>query len=183
MLLLTDDPAKLREMLAWPAEDLGKFLLGLYFVAEAQARGIEVSDVSAIPEEFTESVRQALLRAETDRVDVVPLEKALHLAASEDFARAGNLFRQYMQDGALRLKLQELAAAGLPVVKGRREGGRVTAEIKRQKGLATTNRVRAEYDRLKKAGRSDPDLTSAIARVTGVTPQQVNRIRKKLNLR
>jgi len=114
---ITNNPEKLQEMLGnseanpgWSDEILGKFLLGIWLIAEADRHGI---DHLAIPDELANEWVSRVTALEAAEIANIPLEKALHLAAIGNFAKAGQIFRAFMWQSANREFEKKYAKMGL----------------------------------------------------------------------
>lgn len=100
-----EDTKKIQEMLGWPDNDLGKYLLGAYIEATAERRGATTSSqVKAVGD----AIIKAFQTVETLDLDTkeIPLEKALRLAAIEKYEAAGSIFRNMMHDRAKNMHFE-----------------------------------------------------------------------------
>jgi len=117
------DLKKMREMLAWPDDVLGKYLLGAYIATTAKRRGAtKESQIKAIGNAIIEALRTV----ETLDVEVrlIPLEKALRIAALEKFEAAGRIFRDLLDKGSVDGFNENMAlASGKPKAKKRENHG------------------------------------------------------------
>lgn len=166
---ITTDPDKLREMLGksdaepgWPDETLGRFLLGVRVIAEADRYGIHPQE---IPEELATDWVKGIADQEADNVADIPLEKALRAAANGEFAKAGRIFRAFMWDGAQRMVDKKFAVVGVKRTRQASEFGRrgsaenkAEGEANRQSVLVAAKEILAE--RVRKP--SDRDLARLI---------------------
>jgi len=93
-----------------PDDKLGEELLTLW-------THYQVSKISICPEDDSTDIAEELLNStllmDADVATDIPLEKALQKAASGDFAKAGVLLRDLLEDKAIVMVLEKWAQTGL----------------------------------------------------------------------
>jgi hypothetical protein len=124
--------------------------------------------------------RLRLAEEETDDVSLVPLEKAQRLAARGEFERAGNLFRQFMLDGAVRLHDERDGAAARERLTKCREGG-AKGGSKPKAGKLPSD-ICDQYLTLIESGRSVRDARSVLRQKYGVSGPGLTKALKKAGL-
>jgi hypothetical protein len=154
------------ELLARPDEAVGKALLGWWIGFQLERAGF---DAKKLPREVAERLVEATQRLERDDIGTMPLARAVSLAASGEFERAGRMFRQIILDGGNQQVRDQAAAFGLKIRAQRREYSRkgnankiLDASARREKWRAAGTPIRA-----KNPGESDSWLARQIARLTG----------------
>lgn len=117
---LPTDPELLRHLLASPDDDLGKYFLGLFIEVTAERRGATASQVQAMGNAIVEALRT--VETLDVGVSVVPVEKALRLAAIGEFAAAGRIFRTLLNGETIPALIKSLAREGKKFRAGRKSG-------------------------------------------------------------
>ncbi len=113
--LYSDDPEKQREMLTWPDDVLGKFILGRSIQFVAEMKGVNA-------EEIGNAYVDALRTVPTLDVGDVALEKVLRLAALGEFDAAGRNFRRLLINHGVSYINKGLAELGRKFKTGRKLG-------------------------------------------------------------
>lgn len=103
------EPIDFEDRELWPDEKIGKYLLAARLGAEAENRGIPPN---RIPRELAAQWVEKTVAQEAGDVANIPLEKALHLAASGKFEKAGTIFREWMLRSAVTMMAFDEAATG-----------------------------------------------------------------------
>lgn len=116
---LPGDLEGLRQLLASPDDELGKYFLGVFIEATAERRGAIASHLQAVGNAIVEALRTV----ETLEVDVsvIPAEKALRLAAIGEFAAAGRIFRDLVNGGGIPAIIRKFAQLGTRYSQTQRE--------------------------------------------------------------
>lgn len=119
-------------------EELGRTLLDIAIRDKAESLGVE-------PELIAEAIIQHIPQAETDDAKLTTVEKALHKAAAGQFEIAGKLIRSHLENGAIEIKKNEIAAHYVPIgirrSKQAKEFGSSGAFENRAKGVENRDAV------------------------------------------
>lgn len=167
-------------------EERGKGLLAWWMAAVAEKNGIAPD---AIPPDFAEAVRAAVLEVEADSAMLAPLEKALQLAARGDFANAGRIILEHIKTGAYLMaapRIIERMAPDAKIGKARREQQRTFARAKHEQTLAEREpeweRWKAEGDRIQgtRARKASKRYLAELVKESLSLPDPAETIRKHL---
>jgi hypothetical protein len=97
------------EMLDGPDDPLGLHLFTWWVAFNAECKGIPPTSVTV---EIIEKIRISTLGIDTEDARNAALEKALRLAATGDFARAGKILRAHVSDMSLNMAALDEAVSG-----------------------------------------------------------------------
>jgi len=172
------DPLALTpEDLQLPDEELGIKFLAKCVAAEAWNRGISEADISA---EFTGWVIARLSNIEANHARLSAAEKVLHKAAAGEYATAGRLLREHVNDDSKNLAtVIQLALEIEKRQKWPKAGGAKTAKIRKQENRPRNEAIRADAERLLSDGLNPRDVSSTLAKRYSLSASQIRKIRNK----
>lgn len=160
---------------SWEDEAIGKQVLAARLAAEGAEREIPADQ---IPAELVERWVIQIAAQETDSAMNIPLEKALHLAARGEFARAGAIFRASMLDSAVRVHANGALAAQIDQKERQSVGGSKGAKAATRPRKLPTNLLE-QLRKLTDTGKSEQDARSVLTARYGVTSEAVRKALKQ----
>lgn len=156
--------------------ELGALFLGSFIAQQADALGVPSDSIS---DDLGELIRLYALAQETDKVELMAFEKALHKAAAGDSVKAGSILINALNNGAgKRAIAKEVITLRNKYARWAASGGNKTAETKRNDNRERNSEIRRLRDALIKSGTSERDIASKIAKRHQISPSQVRRILK-----
>ena len=164
------------EDLKLPDHRLGGLVLGLCVMAEAESRGLNIYH---IPEEIAVQIVEKYKHADAIDSQYLRVEKALREAANGNFATAGRLIKDYVRNIEADLAIfnrliQELRAKQ----KGRKAGGKKTAELRKANLLERNQRIIKAAAELEAANYDPRSIVAKLERRFPVSAGQIRRIIK-----
>lgn len=103
------EPIDFENHALWPNEKIGKYLIAARLGAEAESRGIQPNQ---IPKELAAQWLEKMAIQESDDVENIALEKALRLATTGYYERAGAILRAWILRGAVNMAAIDEAVSG-----------------------------------------------------------------------
>lgn len=168
------------ELVKLPDEDLGQWLVTAWLAFQADKAGI---DRSAIPREWATQLVEKSSKMDSDSVANSSLESMFRKACAGDVASAGRMLRTYLISRAEAVVRDKYAGIGIEHAKGRKRGGKKTANARQAASKAVHAKWVDAARSLLEQGKSSRDLAGILATRFNVTARAIRDALKKAEVK